>query len=329
MATQSVPTWSTTAATNSTADPTINAAEGMGPSALNDAIRAVMASIAKYRDDLSGSTAGLTTGGSATAYTVTTNATFATAAAMSGAIFTIIPHANSGASPTLAVDGLTARAINVATGVAVNTGALVLGTPYTVKYIHASTEFIVLGSASSIPAGVINAYAGSSAPTGWLLCNGASLVRTDYAALFAAIGTTYGTADGTHFTLPDLTGRTIAGKEASATRLTTGAGGVDGGTLGATGGAQTVTLTTTTMPAHTHTGAVNSFTPTAGAAAITAFSGSAAQGVQSGTSLNVYSTAQMAGMDSLAPTFTTGSTGTGSAHVNVQPTIVLNYVIKT
>ncbi len=320
MATQGVPTWSTTAATNSTADPAINMAEGMAPSALNDGVRALMASLAKWRDDVSGSTAGLTTGGSSTAFTVTTNSTFVSASAMSGAIFTIIPHATSGASPTLAVDGLTARAINSSTGVAVYTGALVLGTPYTVKYIHASTEFIVIGHASSIPAGVINAYAGTSAPSGWLLCNGASLLRTDYAGLFAAIGTTYGTADGTHFTLPDCTGRILAGKESSATRLTSAVSGVDGGTLGATGGSQSHTLTTAqlathnhavTDPGHTHTvvAAANAFlNPGAG--------GSAAQSSATNTGSNTTG-------------ITLADAGSGAAHNNVQPTIVLNYIIKT
>ncbi len=321
MATQSVPTWSTTAATNSTADPAINMAEGMAPSALNDGVRALMASIAKWRDDISGSTSGLTTGGSSTAYTVTTNATFATAAAMSGAIFTIIPHATSGASPTLAVDGLTARAINVSTGVAVNTGALVLGTPYTVKYIHASTEFVVMGSASSIPAGAMIAYGGSSAPTGWLICNGASLVRTDYAALFAAIGTTYGAADGSHFTLPDSTGRVLAGKEASATRLTSAVSGVDGGTLGATGGSQSHTLTTAQLAthnhtltdpqhAHTYTAAVGAFLNPGG--------GGSATSAAAGTSTSSSSTG-----------ITLADTGSGAAHNNVQPTLVVNHIIKT
>lgn len=146
MATAGVPLWSTTASNNSTADPAVNFAEGMSASAVNDSGRALMASVAKWRDDLY----GITTSGTSTAYTITTGSTFATAAAMSGVIFTIIPHTTSGASPTLAVDGLTARALNVSTGVAVPTGALVSGTPYLVKYVHASTEFIVLGGVGAL-----------------------------------------------------------------------------------------------------------------------------------------------------------------------------------
>jgi len=142
MATAGVPLWSTTAASNSTADPAVNMAEGMAPSAVNDSVRALMASVAKWRNDLYGGT----TGGTSTAFTLTTGSTFASASDMSGVIFTIIPNATSGATPTLAVDGLTARAINISTGVAIPTGALVSGTPYLVKYVHASTEFILLGS---------------------------------------------------------------------------------------------------------------------------------------------------------------------------------------
>ncbi len=146
MATAGVPLWSTTAASNSSADPAVNFAEGMAPSAVNDSGRALMASVAKWRDDLY----GLTTGGTSTAFTVTTNATYATAAVMSGGVFTIIPHTTSGASATLAVDSLTARALNISTGVAAPSGLLISGTPYLVKYVHASTEFIVLGTAAAL-----------------------------------------------------------------------------------------------------------------------------------------------------------------------------------
>ena len=56
-------------------------------------------------------------------------------------------------------------------------------------------------------AGMIQMFAGSTAPTGWLLCNGSAVSRTDYAALFAVIGTTYGVGDGsTTFNLPDMRG---------------------------------------------------------------------------------------------------------------------------
>ena len=58
--------------------------------------------------------------------------------------------------------------------------------------------------ATLLPAGCTLPYAGASAPAGFLLCNGASVLRTSYAVLFTAIGTAYGSVDGTHFTLPDF-----------------------------------------------------------------------------------------------------------------------------
>ncbi len=61
------------------------------------------------------------------------------------------------------------------------------------------------------PAGVVLPFAGSAAPTGFLLCDGSSKLRTDYADLFTAIGTAFGSVDGTHFTLPDMRGRTSVG----------------------------------------------------------------------------------------------------------------------
>lgn len=57
------------------------------------------------------------------------------------------------------------------------------------------------------PVGTIIAWPTETPPVGYLECNGASLVRTDYAELFAVIGTMYGTVDGTHFNLPDYRGR--------------------------------------------------------------------------------------------------------------------------
>lgn len=65
---------------------------------------------------------------------------------------------------------------------------------------------------SLIPAGTLIPYAGKTLPAGWLLCNGAAVSRTTYADLFAAIGTTYGTGNGsTTFNLPNCNGRCIEG----------------------------------------------------------------------------------------------------------------------
>jgi len=69
-----------------------------------------------------------------------------------------------------------------------------------------------------IPAGSIIGWGGAAAPSGWLLCNGASISRNAYPALFAIIGTTFGNVDGNTFNVPDLQGRMLAGVGSSSTR---------------------------------------------------------------------------------------------------------------
>lgn len=116
-----------------------------------------------------------------------------------------------------------------------------------------------IGNTGSVPIGSVTAFAGTIAPAGWLLCAGQTVSRSQYMGLFLTIGTTYGAGDGsTTFTLPDMRGRVAAGKDdmggSAASRLTSGASGVDGITLGAVGGAQTHTLTSTQSgtPPHSH-----------------------------------------------------------------------------
>lgn len=160
--------------------------------------------------------------------------------------------------------------------------------------------------------GTIFDFAGSSAPSGWLLCYGQAVSRTTYANLFSAIGTTFGTGDGsTTFNLPDCRGRVHAGKDdmggTAASRLTssgTGNPGINGAALGATGGVDRYAITQAQMAAHTHTMAYSSATYTSG----------------SGTNVQTLGTG--------GSTATSGSTGTGDAHPNAQPTIVFNKIIK-
>jgi microcystin-dependent protein len=103
----------------------------------------------------------------------------------------------------------------------------------------------------TVPPGVGVPYAGSTAPAGWLLCDGSSKLRTDYPDLFAALGgasSPWGLPDGTHFNVPDMRGKFPLGKATSGT----------GSTLGGTGGNIDHTHTgpshTHTQPTHTHTG---------------------------------------------------------------------------
>lgn len=186
-------------------------------------------------------------------------------------------------------------------------------------------------TSSTFPVGCVIDFAGSSAPNGWLICGGQSLNRTTYAALFAVIGTTYGSADGSSFSLPDLRGRVTAGLDfsvsgSSASRLTSTTMTPNGSTLGATGGAQTQTLTEAQMPAHTHTGS----TASAGAHTHTVNGGGGPQSVQIG--LNEAAGIAPGSTDEAGAhthTMNLNNTGGGEAHPNVQPTIIMNKIIKT
>ena len=101
----------------------------------------------------------------------------------------------------------------------------------------------IAGAVSSLmPSGVMLPFGGTTAPTGWLLCDGSPISRTTYAALFSAIGTTHGTGDGVNtFNLPDMRGVFPRG---AGTNGTSNYGGVTGhtpagGSVGAKGGQKT------------------------------------------------------------------------------------------
>jgi len=185
----------------------------------------------------------------------------------------------------------------------------------TAKIPDAAITAAKLAVGAAFVAGMVMPYAGSSAPSGWLLAYGQDVSRTTYSDLFSVIGTTYGSGDGsTTFTLPDLRGRTVAGQDdmggTSADRLTDQTGGLNGDTLGATGGSETHTLTEAELAAHSHSLGTN---------------GRVQVGNDNGVA---YSGKWVSGSGSTI-TYSTEDTGSDTAHNNVQPTIILNYIIKT
>jgi len=129
-----------------------------------------------------------------------------------------------------------------------------------VAYIWASTLgrlFTRKGTAAieyvQVPPGTVIDYAGASLPEGYLACDGSAVSRTTYDELFTAISTIYGAGNGTTtFNLPDLRGRVVAGQDdmggVSADRLTNFAGGLNGDTLGATGGLQNHVILQASLP---------------------------------------------------------------------------------
>jgi len=167
-----------------------------------------------------------------------------------------------------------------------------------------------------MPTGSIMPYAGSSAPTGFLICDGSAKNTTTEASLFAVLQYNYG-GSGTSFNIPDLRGRVIAGLDSNsggfADRLTTSsAANLNGRALAATGGDEEETLTIAQMPAHTH-----GISTATGNNNQTGVAGNAPKGTDLGSpTIGTYSGGAI-------------STGGGNAHNNVQPTIILNYIIKT
>jgi len=179
----------------------------------------------------------------------------------------------------------------------------------------------------SMPVGAIMDYAGATSPTGFLFCFGQEVSRTGLSDLFAAIGTQYGSGNGTTtFNLPDYRGRVGAGKDnmggVPANRLTT-AGAVNGLVLGASGGNQLHILTVDELAAHTHIATVTDpghahdyFASTGGVSALgyTPNSGGATQTTDSATTGITVSNAEE---------------GSDEGHNNIQPTLILNKIIKT
>lgn len=198
-----------------------------------------------------------------------------------------------------------------------------------------------LAAGQFVPAGAVFDFAAVAAPAGYLACDGSAVSRTTFAALFAVIGTTFGAGDGsTTFNLPDARGRVTAGYDAAnATgRLNGSAPGVDASAIGHTGGEQAHALTTPELATHNHTVTItdNGHNHFSAAAATGANFVGGSSAVNSGggasfigpTSL-VNAHGQLTSSDGCFLSVSESSVGSGTAHNNVQPTLVLLKCIKT
>jgi microcystin-dependent protein len=206
-------------------------------------------------------------------------------------------------------------------------------------------------STTIVPTGTIVQYAGLTAPTGWVLANGATYDGTQatYTPMWNLFGTTYGGTGQASFKVPDLQARVPVGRNGTTYNL------------GDSGGSDTVTLTTAQLAPHTHT-QQGSFSSATG---IENSSLAHSHGIFAGAIVSAHSPIAFPVQASLNPSFTgygenftpspsigkvdatldagpfththnftigingpTASTGSGTAHENRQPFLVVNYLIK-
>ena len=151
-------------------------------------------------------------------------------------------------------------------------------------------------------------WAGASAPSGWLLCQGQAVSRTTYAALYAVCGTAYGTGDGSStFNLPDLRARMPLGLNGSGTF----------NALGKTGGEENHTLTTAEMPSHGHEVTAGNAIPKLGVWPTNMGAGTGWRSISSTT-----------GSDGALGVVSASNTGGDGAHNNMPPYVVVNFIIR-
>lgn len=208
-------------------------------------------------------------------------------------------------------------------------------------------------AAATVQTGSVFDYLGSTAPSGYVLLDGKTIgdgssggterANADTVDLFtllwnsmsdteAPVSSGRGASAAADFaahktiTLPDARGRTTAGKDnmggSAANRLTAAGSGITGTTLGTAGGTETHTLTAAQLASHSHD--ENTGVYAGGGTGTTAMKYPT---VNSGAGGLNYSGNTAGGADAVA-TVTTATAGSGNAHQNTQPTLVLNKIAK-
>ena len=182
------------------------------------------------------------------------------------------------------------------------------------KYNFTSNNLAGSLGNQTVATGTIVPWTVSSAPTGYLECDGSAVSRSTYSALFALIGTTYGAGDGSStFTLTDLKDRVVYGKSSSVSLASTGGSA----TVTSSGTNAGTALSTAQLPSHTHSTEI--------------------QQAQFGTGSETR-VAQGGGANISLQTYTSASTGSGDTHTHtfsgdsqstLQPYLCLKFMIKT
>jgi len=251
--------------------------------------------------------------------------------------------------PSYAVDGMVWVDDSYNIYIQENSTSVLLGAVSTTTHkFLPSMERVSEILASLIPAGACLPYFGSSVPsTDWALPYGQTLNIADFPVIGALFGTDYGGDGVTTFGMPDLRGRVVIGKDdmggVAAGRVTnsgTGNPGIDGATLGATGGADRITITTAQVPVHNHGPGSLSFSTTSSpgnhvhaSASGRVPSAFGAQYLSDGNDFSSGSAPSVlgAGAHTHSGTLnggTTANAGSGEAHPNCMPAIVGNILMK-
>ena len=307
-----IETWSTTAALNNSASPN-GWPENMSSAGLNDSARELMAAAKRWYDDpewLNRNYGATVTRDSATQFTI--------GGVDATGWFTARRRVKVVGATTGYGFVVSAVYSSPNTAVTVTMDAADVPTSPTLALVHHSATLSQSAFTGGVPTGCCLPFSGAiaSIPSGYLLADGSEVSKTTYAALWAAFGGhLYGTASSpsTHFLLPNMGGQVVVGYVSG--------GDVDGdyGTVGGAYGAKKHALSEAELASHTHgvTDPEHSHSELV--------IGSANYSVNGGSTYGNY--AQQTGS---SPTgISINNTGSGTAHENRQPSVVMAYIVKT